>query len=314
MRVGILLSYIGLGSNLLHLSYCHEIAKKYGPITLLTTCKNVEQALEDDPLIKEVIHIDKYYKKTFDIFNLGKSWAEYKFDIFFIFYPSIRFYLAAKIAGFKKIKSYSFFKKKNLHLVKAAQEFVIKNLNIKSCPTEAKFFISESKRTNALNYINKKKKNIVIGAGSSGPSAKWNYNNFSNLINKLNRKKNFFFYILCGPNENEIFENILSRIDEKNCKSLSNMNIGKLIPIISVCDLYVGNDSFGHHVTSQCGIPSIVLLLDSPKAYSDYSINQYRILPDGISIDSITHGSLFSSDQITVDKVYDKVISLINKN
>ena len=25
---------------------------------------------------------------------------------------------------------------------------------------------------------NKKKKNIVIGAGSSGPSAKWNYNNF----------------------------------------------------------------------------------------------------------------------------------------
>ena len=92
------------------------------------------------------------------------------------------------------------------------------------------------------------------------------------------------------------------------------MNIGELIPIISVCDLYVGNDSFGHHVTSQCGIPSIVLLLNSPKAYSDYSINQYRILPDGISIDSITHGSLFSSDQITVDKVYDKIISLINKN
>ena len=29
MNVGIYLNYIGLGSNLLHLSYCHEIAKKY---------------------------------------------------------------------------------------------------------------------------------------------------------------------------------------------------------------------------------------------------------------------------------------------
>ena len=29
MKTGILLSYKGLGSNLLHLSYCHEIARKY---------------------------------------------------------------------------------------------------------------------------------------------------------------------------------------------------------------------------------------------------------------------------------------------
>ncbi len=28
MKTGIYLSYIGLGANLLHLSYCHQIAKK----------------------------------------------------------------------------------------------------------------------------------------------------------------------------------------------------------------------------------------------------------------------------------------------
>ena len=28
MKVGIFLSYIGLGSNIMHLAYCHEIAKK----------------------------------------------------------------------------------------------------------------------------------------------------------------------------------------------------------------------------------------------------------------------------------------------
>lgn len=112
MRTGVFLSYIGLGSNLLHLAYCHEIAKKYGPITLMTTCPNVKQALEDDPLIKEIIYIKEYYKKFLDILKLGKFWSQYKFDNFFIFYPSSRYYFAAKMAGFKNIKTYPFFKKK----------------------------------------------------------------------------------------------------------------------------------------------------------------------------------------------------------
>ena len=43
MKIGILLSYTGLGSNLLHLSYCHQIAKKHGPVSIITICKNLEQ-------------------------------------------------------------------------------------------------------------------------------------------------------------------------------------------------------------------------------------------------------------------------------
>ena len=50
MRVGVFLNYIGIGANIMHLSYCHEIAKIYGPITLITLAKNLDQALEDDGL------------------------------------------------------------------------------------------------------------------------------------------------------------------------------------------------------------------------------------------------------------------------
>ena len=46
MRTGIYLSYVGLGANLLHLSYCHQIAKKNGPVTIITLCKNLKEALE----------------------------------------------------------------------------------------------------------------------------------------------------------------------------------------------------------------------------------------------------------------------------
>ena len=43
-------------------------------------------------------------------------------------------------------------------------------------------------------------------------------------------------------------------------------------------DIYIGNDSFGHHISSQMGKPSFVILLDTPRAYTDYSINQIKII------------------------------------
>ena len=61
MKTGIYLSYVGLGANLLHLSYCHQIAKKNGPVTIITLCKNLKEALADDPLIEDVYYLDKYY-------------------------------------------------------------------------------------------------------------------------------------------------------------------------------------------------------------------------------------------------------------
>ena len=112
MKSCIYLSYKGLGSNLLHLAYCHEIAKKYGPVTIVTLCKNLEEALADDPLIKKVYYLDKYQKKIFDIFKLSKILREFNFQNLLIFYPSLRIYLAAKIAGIRNIWSYKFFKKK----------------------------------------------------------------------------------------------------------------------------------------------------------------------------------------------------------
>ena len=59
MKVGVFLNYIGLGANIMHLSYCHHIAKIYGPITLISLAKNLDQALEDDPLIDDIRIFEK---------------------------------------------------------------------------------------------------------------------------------------------------------------------------------------------------------------------------------------------------------------
>ena len=72
MKTCVYLSYKGLGANLLHLAYCHEIAKKFGPITIITLCNNLEAALKDDPLVEKVIFINKFHRRFADIFKLKK--------------------------------------------------------------------------------------------------------------------------------------------------------------------------------------------------------------------------------------------------
>ncbi len=311
MKTAVLLSYTGLGSNLLHLSYCHQIAKKYGPITIITLCENLNQALSKDPLIEDVIYMNRYYKKFTDVFNLSNFLSELKIDNIFIFYPSIRFFLACKIAKIKNIKCYPLFKKKNLHLVNAAKKFTEKVLNIKNCPTETKIFIDKNERDYASKKIRNNKKNVILGIGSSGPSTRWGSKNFISLIKKLNKKNGFYFFLLCGPNEKEISNAIIKEIDKNYCVSLDKQKISEIIPLISLADIYVGNDSFGQHVASQCNIPSIVIMLDTPKAYSDYSINQFRILPEDINENDISHNSNFSPDSIKVEKVLEKIFSIL---
>ena len=302
MKTGIYLSYVGLGANLLHLSYCHQVAKKNGPVTIITLCKNLEAALADDPLIEKVFYIDQYHKKFIDILNLAKVLKSFNFKNLLIFYPSIRLYLSAKMAGIKNIRIYNSFKKKNLHLVKAAKKLTEDFLKIDDCPTETSFFINKDK----LNKINKEYENkfkMVIGAGSSGPTTRWGSKNFSELINQLNKSDDYFFFLLCGPNEREIESEIVSNLNKKNFITLSDKNIENLIPYLCASDMYVGNDSFGSHITSQSGKKSIVMLLDAPRAYTDYSQNYYRMVPNGYNIDEITHGTNADPNLITVEEV-----------
>ena len=144
MKIGVFLNYIGLGANLLHLSYCHKIAEVYGPITLISLAKNLDQALEDDQLIDQVIIFDKN-KKITDIPKISLNLRKLNLEYIFIFYPSARLYLAAKLAGIKKVYCYPLLKKKELHLVEAAKKFTCDSLNLSNCKTETKIQISEKK-------------------------------------------------------------------------------------------------------------------------------------------------------------------------
>ena len=309
MKTCVYLSYKGLGANLLHLAYCHEIARKYGPIIIITLCNNLEAALKDDPLIERVIFINKYHKRFIDLLKLKNFLNTFNFDQIFIYYPSLRIYLASILSNIKKVYSYPIFKKNNLHLVKAAKIFTEKSLEIDNCPTETKFFIKKNKIEEINKCFDNSKFKIIIGAGSSWPTTRCVTKNFYSLINKLNDSGEYYFFILCGPDDKVLSDEIINNVTKNNCFSLYNKKIEEVIPYLCSSDMYVGNDSFGSHVTSQSGIKSLVILLDSPKAYTDYSKNYQRIIPGTVEIENITHGSNLNPEHISVEKVYHEIIN-----
>ena len=308
MKTGIFLSYKGLGANLLHLSYCHQIAKKFGPVSLITLNPKLNEVLIDDPNFNEIIYLDKFNKKFTDIFKLSKFLKKQNLKNFFIFYPGLRYFLSSKIAGIKNIYHYPLFKKKNLHLVKTAKTFTEKSLGIKECPTETKIFFDYKKITN-FNHIDSKK--ILLGIGSSGPTTKWGYKNYSSLIKKINNINKSYFFLLCGPNEDEDAQRIIEDVGKNNCESLSSKSISEVKDYIAASEIYIGNDSFGHHISSQMGKPSFIILLDTPRAYSDYSINQNRIFPPNVNLNEITHDSRLDPDSISVEMVLNKIKKFI---
>ena len=312
MKTGVFLNYIGLGANLLHLAYCHKIAEIYGPITLISHAKNLDQALEDDQSIEQIVIFNKN-KRVIDIPKIVKNLKKLNLRSIFIFYPSPRLYLAAKLAGIKNVYCYPLFKKEKLHLIEAAKKFTCSSLNLLDCETETKIQISEKKIEETKKNFDKNNFNIVIGAGSSGPDTRWGEKKFIELINQLNAIGNFYFYIQAGPNQKNISQEIINNVYKKNCMDLSHFSVKEVMPYFALCDAYVGNDSFMHHVTSQSQKPAIVLLINSPKAYTDYSKYYHRIIPDNTNINDISHNSFHSPNSISVDKVKNKILEIKSK-
>jgi ADP-heptose:LPS heptosyltransferase len=156
MKTCIYLSYKGLGANLLHLAYCHEIAQKYGPVTIITLCNNLEAALKDDPLIDKIIFINKYHKRFIDVLKLKNFFNSFNFNQIFIFYPSTRIYLASVLSNIEKIFCYPLFRINKLHLVDASKQFTEKSLKITNCSTETNFFIKENKIQNIKKNLDTK--------------------------------------------------------------------------------------------------------------------------------------------------------------
>ena len=182
------------------------------------------------------------------------------------------------------------------------------NIKIESNP---KIFVEEDlilKAKEKFN-INNNKLNILLGIGGSGPTKRMPAYKFLEFIKLTLNEYDCKFFLATGqdPEEQKILKEIISSHKEK-CISLDKLNISETLPIIKNCRLAICNDSSFSHFSASLGLPTIVLMCDTPLLYGSYSPNMHPILPEGSK--NVSHGTN-GKEKINPKNIFDKLKNII---
>ena len=302
---------MGIGDLVILIGNIHAISKKINkPVTVLAqknTHANV--ILKNDPHVEEVFSLDKEEIKGF--FNIIKKIKPKQFDQSYIFSDSIRLYLISKLSGIKENFHYKFFSKKGKNFFKTAKEFTEKTLNTE-INSQPKIYVNENDMKTAKNKYNitDETKNIVCGISASGPTKRWDINNYIKLFENLNLKFKCKFFLAGGPDDEDLVKKVMNSSVGKNCISFAAMDIAETMPIIAACKYCVSNDTGFGHISAGLGLKSLMLFIDSPPAaYGLYNKNISILVPEGETIETTTHDTMGT---ISVDEVLKNALELMN--
>ena len=319
MKILAIQNRMGIGDMVIFLPYIEAVAKKYNSQVTLLVKENskAEHLIKDNKYINEIIILKRdQTKKSFHdglngFFRLVSDIKKYQFDKVLIFNSSLRYKLVCKFAGINDIYQYPLFKKKNQHIIEAANKLLKNNFNleIKSDPVIDVKDENVQKIKLKFNFSDEVK-NILLGIGGSGPTKRIPPKIFVEFMDLC--LKNFkcrFFLATGNKNEEiEIMNEILSY--HKNlCTPLNELSISETLPIIKNCNIAVCNDSSFSHLSAGLGKPTIVLMSDTPLIYGSYSSKMHPLIPDGV--EKVTHGTE-GKERINPLKIFEKFQNLIS--
>ena len=318
MKILAVQNRMGIGDMVIFLPFIEAISKKYNsPVSLLVKeSSKANEYLQQTTYIDQIIPLLRNNKNLehdgiIGFFKLANKLRKYKFDSIFIFNSSARFNLIAKIAGIKNIYQYPVFNKKNQHIIKTAQNFIKKELNINVKPNP-KINIEKKQIAAAKRKfkIQSHEKNILLGIGGSGPTKRVPAKKFIEFIGFVLKKYKSRFFLATGKKteEQKILKEILKSKYKSKCFKLDNLPIKKILPIISNCNIAVCNDSSFSHLSAALRVKTIVLMTDTPLMYGNYSKYMHAILPDGEK--TVTHNTL-GKNKINSKKIFRKFIKII---
>ena len=320
MKILAVQNRMGIGDMIIFLPFIEAVAKKFAsPVSILVK-ENTKSSeiLKNNSYIDKIISLDRNDRtkkgRHFGFrgaLNLASDIQKYNFDKVFIFNSSLRFRLIMKIAKIKDIYQYKLFDKKKQNIIKVAQDFLKKsiNLDVESKPTIS---ISPKDINEAFVKYNivKKNINILLGIGGSGDTKRVPAEKYIEFIKLCTNNYECKFFLATGKKyeEQEILKKILNSNFKNYCKALDDLTISETLPIIKNCNLAVCNDTSFSHLSAALEIETIVLMTDSPLLYGSYSPKMHPIIPDGEK--TVTHNTL-GKDKINPEKIFNKMKEIL---
>ena len=295
----------GIGDQIIFLPFIHAISEKFkSPISLLAKKNSkAEELFSEDSSIDEVINLNENMDGIKGILKLSKEIKNRNFDKIFIFNSSLRYNIVARLAGVKSIYQYPLFRKKD-NIVLSAKIFTEDIIN-KVVSTEPNLVVKNSEK------LDERFKHICLGVSASGPTKRWDIQNYIRLAESINKKIKCKFYIAGGKNDIALINEFKSSEIKNNFMSFENLSIKKTLPIIKNMNLMISNDTSWSHIAVSLKVKTLTLFMDSPiMAYGRYSSRMTTIEPIGEK-DTTTHDTL-GKDKISFDEVYKKSIEMLN--
>tara|TARA_B100000989_G_scaffold146595_1_gene109271 strand:- start:33 stop:992 length:960 start_codon:yes stop_codon:yes gene_type:complete len=318
MKILAIQNRMGIGDMIIFLPYIEAVAKKYESQVTLLVKENSKAGhlIKENKYINEIIVLkrDQNKKSLHDglsgFFRLVSDIKKHQFDKVLIFNSSLRYNLVCKLAGISEVYQYPLFRKKNQHILDAANSLLKNNFNlvIESDPV---INIKEENIQNTKVKFNfdDDVKNILLGIGGSGPTKRIPPKIFIKFMNLCIKNFKCRFFLATG-NRNEEVEimNEILNYHRNICTAINELSIFETLPVIKNCNIAVCNDSSFSHISAGLGKPTIVLMSDTPLIYGSYSSKMHPIMPDGI--EKVTHGTE-GKEQINPLKIFEKFQSLI---
>jgi len=306
MKILIIQPKKGMGDMIIYLPYIHAISKNYKKSVSLLVKDNsrAKDLLADDSHIDEIITLKKEMDGLGGIFKLLNELKKRNFDKVFIFNSSFRYNLITKLAGIKSIYQYPLFRSKD-NIVHSAKIFT-ENIINEIVSSEPNLIIKKKD-----SVLDKNFKHVCLGISASGPTKRWDVNNYIKLAEKLAEKTKCKFYIAGGKKDIELINKFKNSKVGKDSISFENLSIKETLQYISDCNLYIGNDTGWAHISVALKVKALTIFCDSPiLAYGRYSKRMNTIEPEGEK-DTTSHDTL-GKNKISFNEVSAKAIQLLN--
>ena len=306
MQILIIQPKKGMGDMIIYLPYIHAISKNYKKSVSLLVKDNsrAKDLLADDSHIDEIISLKKEMDGLGGIFKLLNELKKRNFDKVFIFNSSFRYNLITKLAGIKSIYQYPLFRSKD-NIVHSAKIFT-ENIINEIVSSEPNLIIKKKD-----SVLDKNFKHVCLGISASGPTKRWDVNNYIKLAEKLSEKTKCKFYIAGGKKDIELINKFKNSKVGKDSISFENLSIKETLQYISDCNLYIGNDTGWAHISVALKVKALTIFCDSPiLAYGRYSKRMNTIEPEGEK-DTTSHDTL-GKNKISFNEVSAKAIQLLN--
>ncbi len=314
----------GIGDMVWYLPLIHAIARRTpgGRVAILTKRRShADELLADDPAVAGILWLQRNpgpHGGVLGLLRLAATLRAHAFQTVWIFHQSLRYALAARLAGIPERRGYGIGWQRHLlthgvplprdawraHPLDKASRF-LQAQNIEPEEPEPRLPIDPA-RAQALvrRYAGCPRPWIAFGIGSSEGYKQWGAARFARLAEDGQRLFGGSVFLIGGPAERRLAEEIRGLAPPQVLAQPGHgLDVGEAAALLSRCDLYVGNDTGMLNVAAAVGTRAIGLFGASPPLRHSQKI--FPVTPNNGKGDMV---------EIQVSEVITAITHILNLN